>query len=93
MVFIANVYSWQEKNDSALIYINKAQAINYKKDELYETWTNILMRMHRYDELIKSCLLAQKKKYANNEDLVRKQIIAYTELGQYENGIKLMDIR
>lgn len=33
LVFIANMYSLNDKNDSALVYINRANKIGYHKDE------------------------------------------------------------
>lgn len=89
MVFIANVYSWQEKNDSATIYIEKARKINYKGDDLYDSWTNILLRSKKYDALLQSCNEAESQNYSNTEDLLRKRMIAYSELKQYDKGIEL----
>jgi len=91
MVFIANVYSWQEKNDSAAIYIDKARKINYKGDDLYDSWTDILLRSKKYEALLQSCNEAEKQNYSNMEDLLRKRMIAYSELKQYDNGIKLAE--
>lgn len=91
MVFIANVYSWQEKNDSATIYIEKARKINYKDDDLYDSWTNILLRTKKYEALLQSCNEAEMENYSNTEDLLRKRMIAYSELKQYDNGIKLVE--
>ncbi|NDP21308.1 MAG: YaiO family outer membrane beta-barrel protein [Paludibacter sp.] len=91
LVFIANVYSWQEKNDSALIFIDKAQQLNYKGDDFYDSWTNILLRSKKYDELLQSCDEAEKKNYSNVEDLLRKRMIAYSLLKQYDKGIELVE--
>lgn len=91
MVFIANVYSWQEKNDSATIYIDKAREINYRGDDFYESWTNILLRSKKYEALLQSCNEAENRNYSNAEDLLRKRMIAYSELKQYDNGIKLVE--
>jgi len=90
MVFIANVYSWQNKNDSALIYVNKAKAAHYQQADLYETWTNINLRSHQYQALLESCNEAEKNNYSS-ADLLRKRLIAFTELKNYEEGITLAE--
>jgi YaiO family outer membrane protein len=90
MVFIANVYSWQLKNDSALIYIKKAKSINYQQADLYETWTNILMRSHQYDLLLESCNIAEQNNYSS-ADILKKRLIAYTELKAYSEGVKIAE--
>lgn len=91
MVFIANVYSWQDKNDSALVYIHEAQKINYHQPDLFESWTNILLRSHQYDALLQSCAEAEKYNYSS-EDILKKRLIAHSELGSYEAGIGLAQL-
>lgn len=91
MVFIANVYSWEEKNDSALIYIRDAQVVNYHQSDFFESWTNILLRLHQYNELLQSCTEAEKYNYSP-DDILKKRLIAYTELATYNDGIKLADL-
>jgi len=91
MVYLANIYSWQNKNDTALIYIEQALKINYSHDDLYESWTNILLRTHQYEELLKSCNVAENNNYSNTEDLLWKRIIAYSELRMYNSGINLIE--
>ena len=90
MVFIANVYSWQNKNDSALVFINSAKSIHYQQAELYETWTNILLRSHKYQALLESCTEAEMYNYSS-ADLLKKRLIAYTELKKYDEGIQLVE--
>lgn len=91
MVFIANVYSWQDKNDSALVYIHEAQKINYHQPDLFESWTNILLRSHQYDALLQSCAEAEKYNYSS-EDILKKRLIAHRELGAYDAGIGLAQL-
>jgi len=90
LVFIANVYSWQSKNDSALLYIQKAQEINYHQDEFYESWTNILLRSHQYEALFQSLTEAEMQHYSKN-DILKKRLIAYYEMKRYDKGIKLLE--
>lgn len=90
LVFISNVYSWQNKNDSALLYIRKAQNINYCKDDFYESWTNILLRSHQYEPLLESLNEAEKKQYSK-EDILKKRLIAYGELKAYDKGIVIAE--
>lgn len=92
LVFIANVYSWQAKNDFALLFIKKAQAINYKSEDLYESWSNILLRTKQHEELLKVCEEAEQLKFLKTDDLLSKRLIAYTALSQYEKGISLMEV-
>lgn len=91
MVFIANVYSWQEKNDSALVYIHKAQEINYHQADFFESRTNILLRSHQYNALLQSCAEAEKYHYSS-EDILKKRLIAYSELKSYNDGISLAEL-
>ena len=92
LVFIANVYSWKNQNDTALVYIHQAIKLNYLHDELYESWTNILLRSHRYADLLKCCDEAEKNHYANSEDILKKRLIAYNELKMYDKGVSLIEL-
>lgn len=89
MVVIANNYAWQEKTDSALVYIEKAKQINYYNDDLFDSWLNILLWSHRYDSLLEVCKVAKEYKYSHTENLLRKRMIACTELRNYDDGIKI----
>jgi len=91
LVFIANLYSWQEQNEMALVYINKAHEMNYRHDDFYESWTNILLRSHQYEALLLSCTEAENNNYSKPVDLLRKRLIAYTELKAYDKGISLIE--
>jgi YaiO family outer membrane protein len=87
VVYMANVYSWKDKNDSALTCIQQARARNYAGNDLYESWTNILFRQHKYTELLSACDEAEKKGYSQKEDLLQKRLIAYSNLSEYSKGI------
>lgn len=63
MVVIANNYAWQEKSDSALVYIEKAKQINYYNDDLFDSWLNVLLWAHKYDNLLDACGVAGQYKY------------------------------
>lgn len=91
MILIANNYAFQKKSDSALIYIRKAEQINYYNDDLFDAWLNILFWAHRYDALVQTTALAKQYNYSHTENLLRKQLIAYTELRAYEEGINLAE--
>jgi YaiO family outer membrane protein len=90
LVFIANLYSWQNKNDSALIYISKAQQLNDHQAEFYEAWTNILLRSKQYDALLKACDEAEQYKYSS-EDVLKKRVYAYAGLNQYNQAVELIE--
>ena len=92
LVFIANVYSWESKNDSAIIYINKAKTLNYKRDDLYEAWLNILLRTHQSNSLLIACDEATRNKYSNTEDLLKKRALAYSDLQMFDKGIELIEL-
>ena len=92
LVFMANVYSWESKNDSAMIYINKAKALNYKRDDLYEAWLNILLRTHQSNSLLIACDEATKNKYSNTEDLLKKRALAYSDLQLFDKGVELIEL-
>ncbi len=89
LVFIANVYSWQDKNDSALIFLQKAKGMNYQHADLYESWMNVLLRSHQYQSLLQMSDEAEKQGYPNREDLLHKRLIAYSDLKEYTKGIQL----
>jgi len=62
-----------------------------KTDEFYQTWSNILLRSKKFEELLAVCDEAEQENYANTEDLLRKRMIAYTELRKYNEGIILIE--
>lgn len=90
-VFVANVYSWSHKNDSALIFIEKAKEMNYLNDDFYSSYLNILLRSNNYQALAKAAEEAEKNGYSDTKDLLTKRLIAYAETGAYEKGIQLAE--
>ncbi len=90
-VFAANVYSWSQKNDSALIFIEKAKDMNYLNDDFYSSYLNILLRSGDFETLGKAGKEAEKNGYSDTKDLLTKQLIAYRETREYEKGIKLAE--
>ena len=93
LVFIANVYSWQDKNDSALLFLQKAQDMRYEHADLYESWMNVLLRSHQYQALLKMCDEAVRHGYPNREDVLHKRLIAYSDLKEYNQAIQLTEQR
>lgn len=92
LVFIANTYSWDNKNDSALIYIQKAKNLGYYKDDFFESWTNILLRAKEYRKLLSACDEAENVKYSNAENLLQKRLLAYLNLNEYNKGIRIAEL-
>jgi len=90
-VFIANVYLWENKNDSALMYIQHAKDTGYHRNDFYEAWSNILLKNKRYEDLLICCKEAEDQQYSDADDLFRKRLIAYTELKYYDKGIRLIE--
>jgi len=91
LVFIANVYSWQDKNDSALIFLQKAKGMHYEHADLFESWMNVLLRAHQYQLLLQKCDEAEKQGYSNKEDILHKRLIAYSDLKEYTKAIQLAE--
>ncbi len=88
-VFLANVYSWSQKNDSALLFIDKAKKLNYLNEEFYDSYLNILLRSGKYEELEAACEEAEKNNYGDTKNLLTKKLIAYAQTGAYDKGISL----
>jgi YaiO family outer membrane protein len=91
LIFIGNIYSWENQNDTAMIYINQARNLNYKHDDFYEAWLNVLLRKHEFNTLLNACAEAEQNNYTNTEDLIRKRMMAYYELKMYDKGIGLIE--
>lgn len=89
LVFIANVHSWQHKNDSALYILQKVRNLNYVHADFYESWLNVLLRTHQYEALLNACDEAKAHHYSNSEDILRKQLIAFSNLGKFNQAIEL----
>ena len=66
-VFTANVLSWKNNNDSAMLLLNNARKLNYLNDEFYDAALNILMRAEKNDSLLKVCDEAEKQGYKDSK--------------------------
>lgn len=92
LVFLANVYSWENKNDTALIYIQEAKKIGYQKDDFFDSYTNILLRSKEFSKLLTACDEAESFNYSNVENLLQKRLLAYLNLEEYNKGITLAEL-
>jgi len=90
LVFIAKVYSWDNKNDSAFIYIELAKKTGYRQDDYYTVRGDILLQDRQFNALLECCNEAENQNYSNRENLFRKRLVAYTELKYYDKAIILM---
>lgn len=90
-VFIANVYSWKNSNDTALLNLNSARKLNYLNDDFYESALNILVRAQKNDSVLKVCDEAALKGYKNTKDLTLKRLIVYDSKKDYEKIIELSE--
>lgn len=90
-IFIANVYGWDGKHDSAKIYIKKAHVLNRKSKELYDTWLNVLLWNGEYKNLLKIADQAERYKYKDKYNLILKRCYAYKNMGEYGKGVGLFD--
>jgi len=90
-VFIANVYAWKGNTDSAKIYIRKANNLDPKSTELYDSWLNVLLWNEEYENLLKTADIAVKHDYDNKYNLTLKRLYAYKYLGEYAKGVAIFD--
>lgn len=88
-VFIANVYSWKNNNDTSMMYLDEARKKKYINDDFYETALNVLLRAQKIDSLIKVCNEAEAFGYKNAKDLTLKRLIAYDNKKEYEKIVEL----
>jgi len=91
LVFIANVYLWENKTDSASMYIQQAKDVGYHRDDFYAARSNILLKEKRFGDLLLCCREAEDRQYSDPGDLFRKRLIAYTELKDYDKGVRLIE--
>ncbi|HET9570857.1 MAG TPA: YaiO family outer membrane beta-barrel protein [Bacteroidales bacterium] len=89
LVYIANVYSWNNQNDSAFTYVEKARLNGYLNDEFFSSWLNILFRSHQFENLLSACEVAAAGGYGNKEDLLKKKMLAFSGLKRWDEGILL----
>ena len=90
-IFLANLYLWSEKRDSALACIEKVKSTDELSDDFFDAYLNILLGSKKYFELIDACNLAEQRKYSNKLNLIKKKILAFEGIGDYESGIKLVN--
>jgi YaiO family outer membrane protein len=88
-VFLANLNSWQNNNQSGLNYIQQAAKLNYKNDEFYLAWSNILIRSEKYQDLLANSADFEKN-YTNKDDFFQKKIIALAGVKQYDDAARLI---
>ena len=88
-VFLANLNSWQNNNEVGLQYIQKAANLNYKKDDYYEAWSNILIRSKKYQDLIDNSTDFEQN-YTNKDDFFQKKITALDGLKEYNTAVDLI---
>ncbi|MGE0090623.1 MAG: YaiO family outer membrane beta-barrel protein [Bacteroidales bacterium] len=91
LIFMANVYAWRGDYKDALNCIEKAYSINKTSSELYDSWLNILLWSESYKQITEISELAKQNHYPNGYNIVYKNAIAYKNLGEYGNGIKLIE--
>jgi YaiO family outer membrane protein len=91
MIHIANVYAWQQKTDSAKIYIQQAYALAPQSKELYDSWLNILLWNKEYEEIHTLSALAFSNKYPDSTNIALKRLIAYKGSEKYEDGLNYAD--
>jgi YaiO family outer membrane protein len=88
-VFSANVYSWKNKNDSALIQLDKARKLNYLNDDFYDAALAIMLRVEKNDSLLALCNEAEKMNYKDSANLLSKRMLAYQNKNQFKKIITL----
>jgi len=91
LLFIANVYSWQNNYDTAKIYIKKAQALDNTSQELYDSWLNILLWNNEPEALLETCNIAESDGYKNKYNLFLKRLLANKTLENYKQIIDLIE--
>lgn len=91
VLYLANIYSWSDKKDSAFIFIRKAKEMNYINDDYYDSYLNILIRFKKYGNVIETCDEAEKAAYKNKLNLLTKRLVAYNELDDFNAGLTLIN--
>lgn len=91
LVVIANLNFWMSKNDSALIWIQKADSLKATDDDFYSSYLNILLVNKDYEQLLKIAQRAHADNYSNAVNLLQKQLVAYQGLLKYKEAIELYD--
>jgi YaiO family outer membrane protein len=91
VLYLASLYAWQNKYDSALMVIDNLYHLNPENHDLYDVWLNVLLWSKRYDELLKIIHIARENNYNDAYNLGLKELIVYKEQGEYNKGIKFVN--
>ena len=91
IVYIANVYAWDGKYDSAKIYINNALLIDKTNNGAYATWLNVLLWNKEYVNLLNTANIAEANGYENSYDLLIKRLLANKALKNYEEALLIIN--
>ncbi|MBN1989070.1 MAG: YaiO family outer membrane beta-barrel protein [Bacteroidales bacterium] len=91
LIFIANVHAWREEYATALNYIGRANSIDPKNSELYDTWLNILLWSGNYKQLLEVLEIAEENHYPNKYNIVLKGAMALKNMGYYSKGLSLIE--
>ncbi len=91
IVYMANVYAWDGKFDSAKTYVNKALIINNKNKDAYASLLNILLWNKEYENLLNTANIAESNAYDNKYDLFYKRLLAYKGLKKYDDALLLLN--
>lgn len=86
LVMIANLNFWEGNNEIALQWIEKANEQKPRDDEFYSSYMNILLVNKKYVELIATADKAVTDIYRDELNLLQKRMIAYNQLGNYEQA-------
>jgi len=89
-VFTANLLSWNNNNEYALTFIQKASRMNYLTEDYYNAHLNILLRSKKYKELLITCEEAGKNNYSNKIILAKFKLLAYEGLLRYDDIINFI---
>ena len=90
-IFCANVHAWKGDYSAALGYIENAYLQNPSYEELYDTWLNVLLWSESYQKLLDISELALQNNYTQHYNVILKKAFAHKALGEYANGIRLID--
>jgi YaiO family outer membrane protein len=91
LVFMANVHAWQEQFDSSKCYLERAFISDPSSSELYDSWLNVLLWDHEYEELLRTIEIARSNGYRNEYNIMLKKVGALKNLGRYSDAISLID--
>ena len=84
LVMMANLNFWSGENEKALLWIEKANIQQPRDDDFYSSYMNILIANKKFSELLLIAERAKNDVYRDALNLLQKRMIAYNELGKYE---------